>query len=241
MESSTGPREVILKPKAPPAVLLQAATVAKQALPVGEGHVTLFEDKITVRDSTMDDATPRRYTLTHSDRSAQLSLSIGPEHDQEAVEQSPARDRHDEVLAELTDGEQPRLQVVCQVGSDDWGDPAASLAQRRRIFEKELPLALAVIRYGDRFFYERHPDLDRAEVEVEFRYPDHSDRKTYGRVTDYRVTRIAGESRRLVAGAAALAAVGIGALVMRKMRKQEWFRYSGIQVFRYSGLRVLNI
>ncbi len=222
MESEKTPREVTLKPKAPPVALLQAAMVARQVVPYGAGHVTLFEDKIRVRDTSGEaDALPRRYTLTHDDHTAELSLSIGESFDQEALDRPRVQRMRDEVLAELTGGEQPRLHVTCTVAGEELSGRSADPALRRRIFEREMPFALAVLRYGDRFFFERHPEWDAAPITVEFRSnePRFAGEQEYGRVTDYRVTHIAGESRRLLVGAAALAAVGIGALVMGRMRK----------------------
>lgn len=233
METHTPPREVTLRPKALPPALLQAAMVAKQVLPRGDGHVTLYEDKIHVQDTTGDsEALPRRYTVTHNDRTAEIFLSVGPEYDREALSQPHTREKQDEVLAELT-GESagtavsevgqtgPRLTVTCRVDGDELTGRTAEPAARRRIFENEMPFVLAVIRYGDRFFFERHPEWDRAEVSVEFQSADPrlNARREFGRITDYRVTRIAGESRRLMVGAAAIAAVGIGALVYGKLKK----------------------
>jgi hypothetical protein len=211
MESRVGPWEVVLKPKAPPAALLQAARVAKQAMPRGEGHVTLFEDQITVRDQTTDDSLPRRYTLVPSERKAEMSLSIGREFDEGLLNRPRSRRTRDELRAELTDGEAPRLRIT----------RVREGAERRQALEKELPLALAVIRYGDRFFFERHPELDRSQVVVEADpgEPEAGTAAELGQITDYRVTRIAGENRRVMVGAAALAALGIGALVVGKMRK----------------------
>ena len=221
MREHAAAREVTLKPKAPPPAVLRAGMVAKQALPPRDRRVTLFEDKIRVRDTAGDpEALPRRYTLTHDDRTAELFVTIGAEYDQEALSRPQTREMRDEVLAELIDGEPPRLIVSCLVDGEDLPGKAANPARRRRIFRKEMPFALAVIRYGDRFFFERHPELDEARVSVEFRSTDprFGGQKEYGRITDYRVTRIAGESRRLAFGAAALAALGIGALVIGKMR-----------------------
>ena len=146
MESTAPPREVTLKPKAPPAAVLQAGRVAEQVVPLGEREVTLFEDKITVRDSTPDsEALPRRYTLTHNDRTAELFLSIGTDYDPESLH----RQNGDEVLAELTGGQAPKLAVRCQVQGPEISGKLAEPRLRREIFEKELPSALAVIRYGD--------------------------------------------------------------------------------------------
>jgi hypothetical protein len=221
MESRVGPREVTLKPKALPAALLQAAIVAKQALPIGDGSISLYEDKITVRDSTTDEELPRRYVFTHSDRTGDVFLAIGREYDQEAVDEPQTHRMCDEVLAEITGGDQPQLKVTCLVSGEGLTGKEANPALRRKSFEKEMPLVLAVIRYGDRFFYERHPELDQATAIVEFRSadPKYQSSADYGPVTDYRVTRVAGESRRLMVGAAALAAFGIGALVVGFRRK----------------------
>jgi Staygreen protein len=221
MESRVAPREVTLKPKAPPAALFQAAIVAKQALPIGHDSISLFEDRITVRDSSKDEELPRRYVLTHSDRAGDVFLTIGREYDHEALDQPQTRRMRDEVLAELTGGDQPQLKVTCLVSVEGLTGKEANPSLRRKVFEKEMPFVLAVIRYGDRFFYERHPDLDQAPAIVEFRStdPKYQSSAEYGPVTDYRVTRIAGESRRLMVGAAALAAFGIGALVVGMRRK----------------------
>jgi hypothetical protein len=223
MGSRAAMREVILKPKAPPAALLQAGAAVRQVLPSGEGHLTLFEDKITVRDTTMDEELPRRYTLVHDDRTSERLLSIGRDYDQELLERPQVREARDEVRAELIDGDPPRLLVSCLIAGEGLGVRYGDPATRRRSFERELPLALAVLRYGDRFYYERHPERDRAPVLIQFRSsdPQHADETDYGRITDYRVTRIAGESRRLMVGAAALATLGIGALVVGKLRKRE--------------------
>jgi hypothetical protein len=215
------PREVVLKPHAPPAAVLQAGMLAKQVLPRGSRSVTLYEDKIRVRDTSGDsEALPRRYTLTHNHRAAEEYLSIGAEYDLEALSEPRTRELRDEVLAELTGGEQPRLKVTCLVSGNELMGKEAEPAMRRRIFESEMPFSLAVIRYGDRFFFERHPELDQAEVTVEFRStdPQFGGREAYGRIGEYRVTQIAGESRRLVVGAAAVAAVGLGALLYRNWR-----------------------
>jgi hypothetical protein len=202
--------------------VLRAGLAAKQRLPAGDRRVTLYEDKVKIRDTTgVSEALPRRYTLAHDDRTAELFLTIGAEYDQEALDRPQPRPMRNKVLAELTDEAGPRMTVTCLVSSEELSGRAADPAMRRRIFEKEMPFALVVIRYGDRFFFERHPEWDRARVCVEFRSPGPrcGAQQEYGCITDYRVTRIAGESRRLVFGAAALAALGVGVLVVGRMRK----------------------
>jgi hypothetical protein len=223
MESSALPSEVILKPKAPPAAVLQAGMAAKLVVPFGSRQVTLFEDKITVHDPTGNsEALPRRYTLTHDDRTAELFLSIGADYDRQALDQPQVVRVRDEVLAELTAGSEPRLTVRCRVESPELQGKTADPGMRRRIFAKEMPFVRAITRYGDRCFFERNPHLDQARVMVEYEAasPEFQGTEDYGRVSDYRVTKITGESRRLIAGAAAVAAVGIGAMVVGKLRNR---------------------
>jgi hypothetical protein len=50
-------------------------------------------------------AWPRKYTLTHSDISGELFLSIGTEYDHKAVSGLYTRIMRDEVLAEFLNGE----------------------------------------------------------------------------------------------------------------------------------------
>jgi hypothetical protein len=223
MTVRAAPREVTLRPKAPPSTVLRAGMAAKQRLSARDGRVTLFEDKVKIQDTMGEsEALPRRYTLTLDDRTAELFLTIGAEYDQEVVNRPSTRMKRNEVRAELTGTSGPRMTLTCLVSGEDLSGRAADLERRRRIFEKQMPFALAVIRYGDRFFFERHPEWDQARVCVEFRSPGPrvGGPREYGRITDYRVTRIAGESRRLAFGAAALAALGIGALMLGRMRNR---------------------
>jgi hypothetical protein len=185
-------------------------------LPQNMGAVTLYEDKVHIRDTTGErDNLPRRYTVTYSDRTADIFLSIGMEYDNEALGQAQTHERRDEVLAELADGDQPRLRVTCLVSGEGQTGRGINPAMRRRVFEGQMPFVLAIIRYGDRFFYERHPELDRASVCVEFRSsePELHGTREYGRIGGYDVTRIAGESRRFLFVAAAATALCAGAVV----------------------------
>ncbi|WP_418792313.1 staygreen family protein [Phosphitispora sp. TUW77] len=104
---------------------------------------------------------PRHYTLTHSDVTAELFLTIGLQYAYEKI--GPMRD---EVLAEwrLSDG---RYYMYVYLYVDGQFDPIIS-ATRYSIFKRELPLALEAIRYGDRAFFEAHPELDNAAIWVYF-------------------------------------------------------------------------
>lgn len=109
---------------------------------------------------------PRRYTLTHSDRTGDLYLTIGPSYDREQISDGYTRLMRDEVLAEWRQGESgPALHLHCHVSGGLALGPARL---RDAIFCRELPLVLEALRYGDRALYAAHPELDQAPVRVHF-------------------------------------------------------------------------
>jgi hypothetical protein len=109
---------------------------------------------------------PRRYTLTHSDVTGDLFLTVGSEYDREQISGWYTRLMRDEVLAEwLEDEDGPSLHVYCHVS----GGLAFGMAGwRYAIFRHELPLVLEAFRYGDRRLFESHPELDGAPIRVHF-------------------------------------------------------------------------
>jgi hypothetical protein len=110
--------------------------------------------------------TPRRYTLTHSDLTGELYLSIGPDYDRRQIAGWYTRLMRDEVLAEWREEEDcPALHVHCHVSG---GLIVGSAAWRDVIFQRELPLVLEALRYGDRGLFETQPALERAPVYVHF-------------------------------------------------------------------------
>jgi hypothetical protein len=129
---------------------------------------------------------PRCYTLTHSDATGDLFLTIGPEHDREQISGLYTRLMRDEVLAEWGDEEDgPALHVHCHVSG---GLVVGSAGWRYAIFRRELPLVLESFRLGDGALFEAHPKLDRAAILVHF----HATRRRYdqaqswGTPADYR-------------------------------------------------------
>ncbi|MDG5473624.1 staygreen family protein [Jeotgalibacillus sp. ET6] len=125
----------------------------------------LNPEKLTVEFSTGATMTEpvigRKYTLTHSDITADLFLTIGLQF---ALEKVNAM--RDEVLAEWKMGNGfPFLYVYVYV--DGEFDPAVT-ARRNAIFRREMPLALEAIRYGDRKFFATHSALDRAPIWIHF-------------------------------------------------------------------------
>lgn len=122
---------------------------------------------------------PRRYTLTHSDRTGELYLTIGAAYDRAQANGWYARFMRDEVLAEWQEREAGlALHVHCHVSG---GLVVGTARWRDAIFRHELPLVLEAFRYGDRALYATHPALDAAPVWVHF----HSTRPLYDRVEQW--------------------------------------------------------
>lgn len=123
---------------------------------------------------------PRRYTLTHSDTTAELFLTIGLDFAFDKLSEM-----RDEVLGEWS-GTENGLQynVYLHVG----GEPKEVVSvMRYNIFQRELPLALEAIHYGDRRFFQIHPELDHRPIIVFFVYDNPEDNKmeNWGSFTDY--------------------------------------------------------
>jgi hypothetical protein len=125
--------------------------------------------------------TPRCYTLTHSDATGDLFLTIGPQHDREQISGLYTRLMRDEVLAEWGGEEDsPVLHVHCHVSG---GLVLGSAGWRDAIFRRELPLVLESFRFGDRRLFEIHPMLGRAAILVHF----HATQSRYDRVESWGV------------------------------------------------------
>ncbi len=124
--------------------------------------------------------TPRRYTLTHSDRTGELFLTIGTDYDYAQISGWYTRLMRDEVLAEWQDEQGgPALHVYCHVSG---GLALGPSRMRLAIFQRELPLVLEAIRHGDRQLFENLPRLDGAPILVHF----HARRPRYQRVQRWR-------------------------------------------------------
>ena len=105
----------------------------------------------------------RCHTLTHSDFTGELFLTIGTQFAWDKVN----TDMRDEVLGVWKmEGERLCYNVYVYI---DKGEHDLSTAIRRNdVFRRELPLALTAIRYGDRFIFDSYPYLDYALIIVTF-------------------------------------------------------------------------
>ncbi len=123
---------------------------------------------------------PRRYTLTHSDRTGELFLTIGSEYETKEISKLYVRLMRDEVLAELSGDDNLLLNVFCHVSG---GFVLGTAKWRYNILQRELPLALEAIRYGDKTLFEQNPELDDAPVLIRFK----SNKRKYDNVENWGV------------------------------------------------------
>ncbi|AJD26237.1 hypothetical protein G8E05_07100 [Clostridium botulinum] len=134
-----------------------------------------FRDGVTNTEPILG----RRYTLTHSDITAELFLTIGLTYAYDKIDAL-----RDEVLGEWIEKEKNYLfHVYLHV---DGNNPIVT-GVRNHIFRRELPLALEAIRYSDRKFFSFHPKLDNSPIIVHFisSYPSFNRIEKWGTFSDY--------------------------------------------------------
>lgn len=123
--------------------------------------------------------TPRFYTLTHSDVTGDLFLTVDIAYDREKISGLYTRLMRDEVLAEWHADKGPaELHVHCHVSG---GFVLGWASMRLAIFKREMPLVLEALRFGDRRFFSAHPDLDQAAIFVLF----HAKERRYNRAENW--------------------------------------------------------
>lgn len=119
---------------------------------------------------------PRRYTLTHSDLTGELFLTIGVRYAWQKL--NPTRD---EVLGEWKSIEGSlHYYVYLYIDQGEYTEDMSN--KRNDIFKRELPLALTAIRYGDRLLFDAHPNLNNASIIINFisAYPQFARQENWG-------------------------------------------------------------
>lgn len=110
--------------------------------------------------------TPRCYTLTHSDITGKLFLSIGIEFDKKAISGFYTKIMRDEILAEwLKDENDYALHVYCHVSG---GIIIGRAGWRDSIFRREMPLVLKAFCQGDKDLFISNPVLVNSPIIVHF-------------------------------------------------------------------------
>jgi hypothetical protein len=116
----------------------------------------------------------------------ELFMTIGQDYDKAQISKFYTRLMRDEVLAELIkSGDHLEFMVYCHVSG---GMIIGTAKWRNSIFHSELPLVLEALRYSDRILFEKHPDLDRAPVNIVFhsRHSRYNQVEAWGVMEDYR-------------------------------------------------------
>lgn len=131
---------------------------------------TEFRDDVSKYEPTIG----RKYTLTHSDTTGDLFVTIGLNY---------ARDKfgefRDEVILEWKEDDENKILYgkVLIDGDGIFGNEKI----RNRIFMREMPLALQAIRYGDREFFKINEELDESVVLIHFK----SNNPNYDKVCNF--------------------------------------------------------
>lgn len=119
----------------------------------------------------------RKYTLTHSDLTAELFLDIGYQYNDQSINWK----MRDEVLAEWKK-KQGNLYLIGWVYVDGGEFDKQTANKRFSIFIKEMDTALKGIVYGDLPLYTNYPELLDAPIYVHYEscYPQYRMIANYG-------------------------------------------------------------
>ncbi len=145
----------------------------------GKLHVS-FDKKVTSKNFVF----PRKYTLTHSDKTGDLFLSIGVDFDYKKFSSLYSKLMRDEVLGEWKKADQLKLVLQCLASG---GIALGSANWRKSIFRKHMKMVLNAISYGDRFFLSENQSFLRASVYVHFfaRQKKHNCIEKWGTLSDF--------------------------------------------------------
>ena len=125
---------------------------------------------------------PRRYTLTHSDETGELFLTIGRDYAWHKINTQ----MRDEVLGEWKQlGNTLYFEVYVYLDNGEFDEQKAT--KRNEVFRRELPLALTAMRYGDRALFHQFPYLDNAFIVINFMssYPLLKRQENWGTFSTY--------------------------------------------------------
>ena len=130
---------------------------------------------------TKEPIIPRKYTLTHSDETGELFLSIGNNYDLDKINYGI----RDEVLGCWEKDDKYYLFITLEL---DNGEDLTNTIKRDKIFREEIPLALMAIVYGDSIFLENNRELYEAPVRVKFnsRISEYDTLEEWRKVKDYK-------------------------------------------------------
>ena len=119
---------------------------------------------------------PRRYTLTHSDSTGDLFLTVACDYDYKQISGLYTRFMRDEVLAEWQNNENMHeLHIYVHVSG---GFVFGWASMRYRIFNHHMPTVIKAIRNGDEKLFDLYPELNQSPIYIHYL----SNRKKYNTV-----------------------------------------------------------
>jgi hypothetical protein len=136
---------------------------------------------VVIKDSTKvpDSIIPRKYTLTHSDTTGKMFLTIGNDYDYQQISGLYTRFMRDEVLAEWKEiDDQYDLHFYLHVSG---GFLFGWAGLRDKIFRHHLPLVFQTIKYGDNLLFKAYPFLFDSPIIVHF----NSKNKKFNKVENF--------------------------------------------------------
>ena len=136
-----------------------------------------YKDEIGTKNFLL----PRKYTLTHSDESGELFLSIGKNYDLDKINYNV----RDEVLGSWEKDDKEYLLITLEI---DNGEEIGNTVNRDRIFRQELTLALIAIIYGDNLLFENNKELYESPIRVKFnsKFSEYDTLEEWGQIKDYK-------------------------------------------------------
>ena len=140
-----------------------------------------YRDVVTATEPVIS----RHHTLTHSDDTGELFLTIGTQFAWDKVN----NDMRDEVIGEWkTNGYYIYYNAYVMVNKE--GQDFNTAMRRYEVFRRELPLALTAIRYGDRFIFDVYPALDNGLIIVNFisTYPQLYKQEIFGTFSSFSIS-----------------------------------------------------
>ena len=131
---------------------------------------------IKYSDTKDIDIISRKYTLTHSDFTGELFLTIGRDYDFKKLKQFYVRFMRDEVLAEWKEPKEGyELHIYVHVSG---GLVCGGANFRNKIIRSHLPLVLDLMRYVEREIIQNNSALQDAAIVVHFQ----SRKKKYNKI-----------------------------------------------------------
>ncbi|NPD90187.1 MAG: hypothetical protein HGN29_15860 [Asgard group archaeon] len=122
------------------------------------------------------DILSRKYTLTHSDFTGELFLSIGNDYDYKKLNKLYVRFMRDEVLAEWKGkNDKYELHIYTHISG---GCILGGAKFRNNIIRSHLPLVFKILKYAERDLIDSNKFLNDASIIVHFK----SKRKKYDKI-----------------------------------------------------------